>query len=73
MPIFRSYVGAPICALSCQSQANSNYSFAVTMTFMTRLTLSHNRIHELPAGFANLVNLEILNVRPSFTHTMHQP
>lgn len=32
------------------------------MTFVTRLTLSHNRIFELPAGLANLVNLEILNL-----------
>lgn len=34
----------------------------VSMTFITRLTLSHNRIHELPAGLANLINLEILNL-----------
>lgn len=32
------------------------------MTFITRLTISHNRILELPAGIANLANLEILNV-----------
>lgn len=32
------------------------------MTFVTRLTLSHNRIFELPPGIANLVNLEILNM-----------
>lgn len=35
---------------------------SVSMTFVTRLTISHNRIHELPAGLANLINLEILNV-----------
>lgn len=32
------------------------------MTFLTRITLSHNRLTMLPPGIANLVNLEILNM-----------
>lgn len=32
------------------------------MGYITRLTLSHNKIRELPPGLANLTNLEILNL-----------
>lgn len=36
--------------------------FVVNMTFLTRITLSHNKLSVLPPGVANLVNLEILNL-----------
>jgi len=33
-----------------------------TMKNVTRLTLSHNKIAEVPAALANLDNMEILNL-----------
>lgn len=32
------------------------------MTFLTRITLSFNKLKAIPPGIANLVNLEILNL-----------
>lgn len=36
--------------------------FPVNMTFLTRITLSFNKLSTLPPGIANLINLEILNL-----------
>lgn len=34
----------------------------LNMTFVTRITLSHNKLKVVPPGVANLINLEILNI-----------
>lgn len=35
---------------------------SVSLEYITRLTLSHNKLSTVPAGLANLINLEILNL-----------
>ncbi|XP_008474086.1 ras suppressor protein 1-like [Diaphorina citri] len=34
----------------------------MNMLYITRITLSHNKLKEIPPGLANLVNLEILTL-----------
>uniref|UniRef100_A0A182MJM2 Ras suppressor protein 1 n=1 Tax=Anopheles culicifacies TaxID=139723 RepID=A0A182MJM2_9DIPT len=38
----------------------------LNMLFVTRITLSHNKLKTVPPGIANLINLEILNLSNNF-------
>lgn len=55
------------CYLECKQfyEWNNNLFsvfILVNLTFVTRITLSFNKLSSIPPGIANLINLEILNL-----------